>query len=77
MVEVLCKVCSVGVNCCLKMIALFYNALHGFIEGQGTGTDTLEANLEQQLSGISHEPLFHVFLDFRKAYDSLDRGWCL
>ena len=34
----------------------------------------MEAKLEQQLTGIVHEPLFQVFLDVRKSYDSLDQG---
>ena len=54
-----------------------HNALHGFRGGQGTGTVTLEANLDQQLVGFAHEPLFQVFLDIRKAYKSLDREKCL
>ena len=33
--------------------------------------------MEQQLAGIVHEPLFQVFLDVRKSYDSLDRGRCM
>ena len=41
---------------------------------QGMGTATLEAKLEQQLVGISHDPLFQVFLDVQKSYISLDRG---
>ena len=56
---------------------MLHDALHGFWEERGTGTDTLEANLAQQMAGISHKPLFQVLLYFRKAYDSLGRGWCL
>ena len=37
----------------------------------------IEAKLEQQLVGIVHEPLFQVFIDVRKAYNSLDRGICM
>ena len=36
--------------------------------------ETLEVNLAQHLTCLAHKPLFQVFLDFRKAYDSLDRG---
>ena len=36
--------------------------------------DTLEANLVQQLTRITHKPLFQLFLDVCKAYDSLDWG---
>ena len=34
----------------------------------------MEATLEQQLTVIVHKPLFQVFIDVRKAYNSLDRG---
>ena len=37
----------------------------------------MEAKLSQHLVGLVHEPLFQVFLDVRKAYDSLDRDRCL
>ena len=37
----------------------------------------MEAKLEQQLARIFHEPLLQVFIDVRKAYDSLDRGICM
>ena len=37
----------------------------------------MEAKLEQQLAQIFHEPLLQVFIDVRKAYDSLDRGICM
>ena len=33
--------------------------------------------MAQQLAGIAHETLFKVFLDVRKAYNSLDRGQCM
>ena len=52
-----------------------YDTLRGFRAGRGIGTATLEAKLAQQLVEIVHEPLLHIFLDMRKAYDSLDRGW--
>ena len=37
----------------------------------------LEAKMAQKLSGLAHEPLFQVFLEIHKPYDSLDRGRCL
>ena len=73
-IEVSWKVCAAAVNCRLKRGFILHNALHGFREGQGTGTATLEAKLVQHLSGISQKPLFQFFLDIRKVYDSLDRG---
>ena len=53
---------------------MLHDVLHGFIVGQGKGVATLEAKLEQQLDEIAHDPLFQLFLDVRKAYDSLDMG---
>ena len=57
------------VNCCLKKSVVLHYALHGFREGRGVGTATLEAKLTQNLTGIAHEPLFKVFLDVRKYYE--------
>ena len=35
---------------------------------------TMEANMVQPILGIFHDPLFQVFINVRKSYDSLDRG---
>ena len=43
----------------------------------GTGTETLEANLDQKLAGLCHEPLLDVLLDVRKSYNSLERERCM
>ena len=71
----MCKVCSVVVNCRLKRSVVIHDALHGFREGRGTATTTamLEAKLDQQLAGISHDTIFQVFIYVRKAYESLGR----
>ena len=37
----------------------------------------METKLEQQLAGVVHDPLLQVFIDVRKAYESLDRGICV
>ena len=37
----------------------------------------MDAKMEQQLAGKVHESLFQVFIDVRKAYDSLDREICM
>ena len=70
------KVLSVVVNCRLKRSAVIHDALHGFKEGRGVGTAALEANLAQQMVGITHKPLFQVLLDVQKSYESLDRERC-
>ena len=57
-----------------KRSVKLHDALNGFRAGRSTGTVTLEAKLAQQLAGITHEPLSQVFMDVRKAYESLDAG---
>ena len=49
---------------------MLHDALHGSREGRGAGTPMLDAKLAQQLGGISHEPLFQVFMDVCKSYGS-------
>ena len=65
------------VNFRLKRGVVLHDALHGFRGGRGTGTATLESKLTQQLTILAQEPLLQVFLDTRKANDSLDRERCL
>ena len=40
-----------------------HDTLHGFRQGRGMGTATMEENLDQQLARIVHEPLFQVIID--------------
>jgi len=40
----------------------------------GTGTACLEAKLAAQLAYRTGRPLYHIYLDFTKAYDLLDRA---
>ena len=48
--------------------------LHGFREGRGNGTATLEAKLLQQLAAMREEVLYVIFLDLTKENDALDRS---
>ena len=73
MVGTIWKVCTSIVNSWLQSYILLHDVLHGFRQGRGTGTAIVEAKLEQQLAGIVQETLFQVFLEVRKACDSLDQ----
>ena len=50
----------------------YHDIIHGFWEGRGTRTASLEANMIHQLMEKMEEVLYKVFLDPRKAYDALD-----
>ena len=51
----------------------FYDALHGFRVRRGTGTACIETKLLQQLSKMVQKTLHFIFLDLRKAYDTVDK----
>jgi hypothetical protein len=55
----------------------FHPCLHGGLPKRGTGTETIEAKLAQQLAWMEQEPLYQVLVDLRKAYDHLDQEQCL
>ena len=58
-------------------VILYYDTLHGFRAGQGTGTASLKAKMLHQLESIREEVIYDIFLDLHKAYGSLDRERCL
>ena len=78
LVEIVWYICAAVVNFRIKRSVRLHEGLHRFrAGGGGYGYSKLEANLAQQLEGITNKPLFQVFLDVWKAYDSLNRGWCM
>ena len=74
LVEITWKVVAVILHRRLAAGIKFHDALHGFREGRGTGTATLEAKLLQQLASMRNEVLYVIFLDLTKACDALDRS---
>ncbi len=74
LLEPLWKLISAIVNIRLMAGINFHDDLHGFLPERGTGTACLEAKLAAQLAYRTGKPLHHVYIDFAKAYDSLDRG---
>ena len=65
------------INNRLSTTITIHDALHGFRQRRGTGTSILKVKLVQQLAGILQKPLFQVFLDVKKSYDSLDQTQCM
>jgi hypothetical protein len=50
-----------------------HDSLHGCHYQCGMGTAIIEAKLVQQLSYLELQPFYRVFLDLRKAFDTMDR----
>ena len=74
LLEVTWKLMTVILHRRLTTGLQLHDVLHGFREGCGTGTATLEAKLLQQLADMREEVLYVIFLDLTKAYDALDRS---
>ena len=74
LVEVISKLLTIILHRWLTTGIKLHDVLHGFREGCGTGTATLEAKMLQQLAAMREEVLYVIFLDLTKAYDALDRS---
>ena len=72
LLETLWKLVEALINTRLKTSLQMHDVLHGFSDGRWTGTAIMELKLAQELARIDQEPLFLVFLDLRKAYDTMD-----
>ena len=77
LVEVIWKMITSIMKICLRATISLNDNLHGFKQGRGMDTYTLEAKLNHQMAGIRYEPLPEVFLDVKKVYDLLDRSLCM
>ena len=55
----------------------FHDALHGSVFKRGTGTAIIEAKLAQQYAYRNQTPFYEIFIDLRKAFDTVDRDRCL
>ena len=73
LLEVIYKLISSLCNKRMQAAITFDDALHGFVKGRGTGTAIMEAKLLMQLHCREDSPLHMVFIDLKKAYDTLDR----
>ena len=76
LLEVIYKLVLAIINQQLAGIG-FHDAVHGFRARRGTGTAIIEVKLRMQLAQRTTKPLYLVFLDLKKAYDTLDRGQTL
>ena len=54
-----------------------HDCMHGFLAGRGTGTAILEAKLAVQLAYKEQVPLYGIFIDIHKAFDTMDCRQCI
>ena len=73
LLEVVYKLITSIIHLRMSAAIQFHPAIHGFRSSRGTSTAQLECKLQMQLALVKGQPLFQVFLDLSKAYDSLDR----
>jgi hypothetical protein len=73
LLEVVWKLISSVINGRMKAAINFDDSIHGFREQRGTGTAIIQQKLRMQLNIANKETGKHVFLDVKKAYDTLDR----
>jgi hypothetical protein len=76
LLEPMWKVCEQVMDTRLNKIPL-HKSLHGCCNGHGTGTAVMEAKLAQQLAHLEQVPFYGVFLNLKKAFDSMDCEHCL
>jgi hypothetical protein len=76
LLEPMWKVCERVMDLRLNLFDL-HDSLHGCRDKRGTGTAGIEAKLAQQLAHLEQAPFYGVFLDLKKAFDSMDRERCL
>ena len=77
LLEVIYKLISSIINGRIQRAITFDDAIHGFRPGRGTGTAIMEAKLLMQLHCRRDDPLFMIFIDLKKAYDTVDRSQAL
>jgi hypothetical protein len=76
LLELIWKVLERVIDIRLEKITL-HNSLHGCLAGRGTGTGIIKAKLAQQLAHLEQTPFFGVFINLKKAFDTMDQGRCL
>jgi len=72
LLEPIWKLISVIIHIQLMKHITFHVDFHSFLLEHGTGTACLEAKLAVQLAYHTGRPLYHIYLDFSKAYDLLE-----
>jgi hypothetical protein len=76
LLEPMWKVCEHVMDMQLNRIHL-PESLHGYHDGRSTGTAVMKAKLAQQLAHLEQFLFYGIFLDLKKAFDSMVCECCL
>ena len=71
--ETLWKVVETLIDTRLRASLQFHDVLHEFRAVRGTATAIMELKIAKELAILYHDPLFLVFLDLRKAYNTVNK----
>ena len=71
--ESIYKLISMIIHIRLMDTVDFYDSVHGFRRHRGTSTAIINLKLQMQLEKREKKPLYMVFINIKKAYDSLDK----
>ena len=72
LLETTWKICKAIIDARVKNKVTFHDSAHGFRSHRGTGTVIIELKLQQELASIDKVPLHQIYLDLRKAYNTID-----
>ena len=74
LLEVIHKVVSQIINLRMATAITFLEDVHGFRRKRGTYTAIGEAKVRMQMAIGESKTIYQIYLDLRKAYDSIDRN---
>jgi len=74
LLETVWKLISTIIDRRMKAAVEFDDSVHGFRQKRGTGTAILRNKLRMQAASANHATLKQLYLDMKKAYDTLDRS---
>ena len=72
LIEVLWNVVDGIIETRIKTVVTFHDILNGFCACRGKGMAIADINMAQEIASIKQDPLFLVFLDLWKYYNTLE-----
>ena len=74
LLDIVWKILMRIVDLRVKGAVSFHDTIHGFRAQRGCSTAIIEAKVVQELAALQQTPFYAVFIDLRKAYDTVDRS---